>query len=196
MGDSNPSKWAAFYKPMFQSDEAVRAFVEPLETLCLGDPRHTAKIMMHQTQRLISLADDFPKLRPANETLPLLFLLICSEHIAKLFKDFTQEGQSRRYVQNFFKWFLTDAQKRQLCAGIKRKDLSSLSLVETVNALYDVRCDIVHEGKYWRFHFSTGRDSMMQPERDLVVGLTLPELRCLVVQGCIKAIQDYPGGTE
>ena len=126
MGRQRPNKWLLFYGPLFASVDDARGFVETLEALCNGDPRHPAKIMMHQTQRLISLADDLPSIRPNNETLQLLFLLIYAEHIAKLFKDFTGEGQSRAYVRNFFRWFLSLEQQQRLCAGILRHDQTPL----------------------------------------------------------------------
>jgi hypothetical protein len=193
MGSQRPDKWLLFYKPMFADEDAARAFVEPLEALCTGDPRHPAKIMMHQTQRLISLADDLPSIRRNNETLQLLFILICAEHIAKLFKDFAGEGKSRAYVLNFFKWFLSADQQQQLCDGITKHDHYPLSLREAVGALYNVRCDVVHEGKYWGFHFRRGDDPILNYEPDVIVSLTLAELRRLVVMGCITAIQSYPG---
>lgn len=152
--------------------------------------------MMHQTQRLISLADDLPSIRPNNETLQLLFLLICAEHIAKLFKDFTGEGQSRAYVRNFFRWFLSLEQQQRLCAGILRHDQTPLSLQEAVDALYSVRCDVVHEGKYWGFHFRNGDDPFLNCQPDVVVSLTFFDLRRLVVMGCITAIKRYPETTE
>ncbi len=189
-GDSD--KWIAFYRPFFRSEEDTQAFVAPLETLSQRDQRHPAKIMMHQTQRLVSLADDLPRIRKGNETLRLLFLMICAEHIAKLAANFTQDGFSRAYVQKFFSWFLSIEQQRLLSVGISRHDRTPLSLQGAVDALYDVRCDVVHEGKYWGFHFHDGRTAMLNCEPDVIVSLTLAEFRSLVVQGCINAIETYP----
>src|SRR5690606_10903130 len=118
MGSGNVGKWLRFYEPFFDSEQEAVAFVAPLEELRLGHPRHTAKIMMHQAQRLVSLADDIPKIRKGNETLPLLFLLVCAEHIAKLSDGFDGEGKSRAYVRNFFEWFLSKEQQEELTLGI------------------------------------------------------------------------------
>jgi hypothetical protein len=195
MGSKGPNKWLRFYRPTFTSDDDTLAFVEPLEALRIGDPRHTAKIMMHQTQRLISLADDVPSIRRGNETLQLLFLLICAEHIAKLFDNFTGEGQSRAYVRNFFEWFLSLEEQQQLSVGITKHDRTPLSLRDAVDTLYDVRCDVVHEGKYWGFHFRRA-DPILNCQPDVIVSLTLSELRHLVVKGCTTAIQRYRGNHE
>ena len=196
MSTADPDKWLAFYSPFFESDGDARAFVTPLEALDLGDARHQAKIMMHQAQRLVSLADDLPKIRKGNETLQLLFLLVCAEHIAKLAHNFDREGLSRTYVQNFFRWFLSQEQQQQLSVGITKHDHNPLSLRQAVDALYHVRCDVVHEGKYWGFQFRVREDPILNCEPDVIVSLTLCEFRQLVVKGCINAIQTYPKALE
>ena len=150
MGEDEVDRWLPFYKPFFPSVADARAFVAHLEALRLGDPDHPAKIMMHQTQRLISLSDDLPNIRKHNDTLRLLFLLICAENIAKLADGFDGAGGSKRYVRNFFDWFLSPEQQRYLCSKMVRHDLTALSLQEVADELYGVRCDVVHEGKYWR----------------------------------------------
>jgi hypothetical protein len=196
MSTGDPDKWVAFYAPFFGGDINARAFVTPLEALRPGDARHPAKTMMHQAQRLVSLADDLPRIRKGNETLQLLFLLICAEHIAKLAHNFDREGSSKTYVRNFFRWFLSTEQQQQLSVGITKHDHNPLSLRQSVDALYRVRCDAVHEGKYWGFHFRVGEDPILNCEPDVIVSLTLREFRRLVVMGCIRAIQIYPRALE
>jgi predicted RNase H-like HicB family nuclease len=188
-GGKRPDKWLLFYGPMFASEEDARSFVGPLEKLGNGDPRHRAKIMMHQTQRLISLADDLPSIRPGHDSLRLLFLLICAEHIAKLFNDFTEDGKSRAYVQNFFKWFLSPEQQQHLCARMGR-DQKALSLEEAVDVLYKVRCEVVHEGENRGFFFAFEDDQILNGT--VKVSLPFAEFRFLIVMGCITAIQRYP----
>src|SRR5579863_2288671 len=75
MGSKRPNKWLQFYRPMFASEGDARTFVEPLEAVGIGDPRHQAKIMMHQTQRLISLADDIPSIDAATKHCNCSFFL-------------------------------------------------------------------------------------------------------------------------
>jgi hypothetical protein len=96
-------KWVSFYEPFFDGLEGARRFVENLERINDPDLRpHKAKIMMHQTQRLVSLADEIVELRSGRQSLQLLFLMICAENVAKLFDDFDGEGKSRHYVREFF----------------------------------------------------------------------------------------------
>jgi hypothetical protein len=124
--------------------------------------------------------------------LPLLFLLICAENIAKLANNFDREDKSKQYVRNFFNWFLSPEEQDKLCSNISKHDRRSLSLQEAIDALYEVRCDVVHEGKYWGFHFHDGATPMINLESDVVVSLTFETFRSLVVKGCINAIQNYP----
>ncbi len=51
-------KWEEFYSPYFESVEELKHFVSSCENLTLENNNHRAKIMMHQGQRLISLADN------------------------------------------------------------------------------------------------------------------------------------------
>ncbi len=192
MRSETSNKWLEFYKPFFADDDTAEAFVLMVENVSPENPRHAAKIMMHQTQRLISLADDVSSMRRNNETLQLLFLLICAENIAKLADDYNGESRSKPYVRNFFRWFLSPEEQTQLSTGIARHDYQPSTLDEAIDALYAVRCDVVHEGKYWGFHFRDGGGPVLHCEPDVTVSLTISEFRRMVVNGCIRAIQTYP----
>lgn len=192
MGIVDTDRWLDFFTPYFESQSAARFFVEALEVLPLGDARHPAKIMMHQTQRLISLANDLPNIRPHNEGLRLLFLLICAENIAKLANRFEDEGQSKHYVRSFFNWFVSGPDKDTLLTGITRHDHTPLTLETLVDSLYSVRCDVVHEGRYWGFHFHDGDTAILNSNPDVVVSIKLSDFRDIVVRGCICAINRYP----
>jgi hypothetical protein len=93
------------------------------------------------------------------------------------------------------KSFDTDlsAEDRQtLCDGVAHLDRRPMSLQQAVDALYDARCDVVHEGKYWGFHFHDGDTPKLNLEPDVIVSITLAHFRTLVVRGCILAIERYP----
>jgi len=148
---------------------------------------------MHQTQRLVSIANDLPEIRPGRESLQLLFLMICIEHISKLHDDFTEEGQSKKYVKRFFTEFISESDKNKLSASIidnTASPMSPLGFEKIVDLLYAVRCDVVHEGKYWGFSFRDGSTPMLNVDPDVNVYLTFKELRDIIVKGCINAIKD------
>lgn len=188
MSAKSSSKYVNFYAPAFRTKRDAQEFVESLESLGAADPRHQAKIMMHQAQRLISLADDLPSMRKGNETLPLLFLLVCAEHMAKLFENFAREGQSKAYVHKFFDFFLSDEQKESLGSGIAKRG-GPKTLRTAVDILYAVRCDAVHEGRYWGFHF--GRKDSTLNDDGVVASITFKQFRSVVLAGCITAIERY-----
>jgi hypothetical protein len=185
--------WSRFFKPYFADSMTAEGFISKCEALTPSDSNHRAKIMMHQTQRLISIADDLPKLRPGRESLQLLFLMICIEDISKLHDAFAGEGQSRKHVRRFFNQFLSQDDKNLL--GKSFVDHTSVPMVplgveRVINLLYDIRCDVVHEGIYWAFSFHNGQIPMVNVDPDVVVHLKFIELRDIIVRGCIAAIQD------
>jgi hypothetical protein len=186
-------KWIDFYAPFFDNREVATSFVERFERLDLEDPCHPAKIMMHQTQRLVSLADDLPQIRSQRESLQLLFLLICAEHISKLHANYSEEGRSRAFTRRFFEELLPEKHRESLLRGFSRFDRQPLTVREIVDLLYDVRCDVVHEGLYWGFHFNDGQTAMINTDPDVIVNLRLQNLRDIVVFGCIEAVLNYSG---
>ncbi len=185
-------KWIDFYEPFFPNRVAAQAFVTPLEAYDLDSPRHKAKIMMHQAQRLISLADDIATIRPEKESLQLLFLLVCAENMAKLFDSYEEDGKSRAYVRKFFSDFVVGADRQLLESSFVRASSTSLTVLtlgEVVDILYSVRCDVVHEGRYWGFQFHDGETSRITGDPPVKVSIQLNALRNIVVRACIRAVE-------
>jgi hypothetical protein len=188
--------WTDFYKPFFFDLRETEDFVNKCENLTPSDPHHAVKIMMHQTQRLVSIADDFPRLRPQRECLQILFLIICIETISKLHDGFTGEGQSKKYVKRFFDKFLSQTDKDRLAANFvdnTSMPMTKLGTEEVINLLYGIRCDVVHEGGYWGFSFYDGQTPMVNVDQNVYVYMSLKELRDIIVRGCINAINDRTG---
>jgi hypothetical protein len=148
--------------------------------------------MMHQTQRLVSIADDLPQFRPNKEPLQVLFLVMCSENIAKLHDGFSGEGKSHHYVQHFFNMFLSQSDKDALSYGFKinTDPLPSIGFGKAIDLLYDIRCDVVHEGNYIDFAFHDGHMSMVNTDPNVIAEIQLIQVRDIVVQGCISAVKD------
>jgi hypothetical protein len=186
------NEWLNFYLPFFRKQTEARDFIEACEQL--GPPNNTAKILMHQAQRLISLSDDILKIRPHTDSLRLLFLLMCAENIAKLHDGFTGEGHSRKYVRKFFKDYLSDIDKQKLGAGFRDNSASAhllptLGLDRAVDMLYEIRCDVAHEGECWSFAFHDETMSMVNLDPDVIADITFDSLRDIVARGCINAIK-------
>ncbi len=68
-----------------------------------------------------------------------------------------------------------------------------LNIEEVADLLYDVRCDVVHEGMYWGFFFRYENITMLNINPKVTVKIGLSDLRDIVVRGCINAIQSYGG---
>lgn len=185
-------KWIEFYEPVFPSRDEAEAFVAELELINDPEiPRHRAKIMMHQAQRLVSLADDIVAIREGKESLQLLFLLICAENIAKLFHNFEEDGQSKAFVRRFFSEFVIGDDKATLEKSLFSYQGVALNVQEVADALYSVRCDVVHEGQYWGFSFHDGNTPILNSAPDVQVHITIEQFRSIVVRGCVRAVQAY-----
>jgi len=184
--------WQTFYLPHFPSQMAAAQFVDACETLQPSSPNHVAKIMMHQTQRLASIVDDLPKFRPHQEPLQVLFLVMCAENIAKLHDGFSGEGKSRYYVQKFFEKFFSKSDKDTLSHGLKvnMDPLPSIGFKKAVDLLYDIRCDVVHEGNYTDFAFHDGQMEMVNTNPNVKAEIPFVRVRDIVVRGCINAIKE------
>lgn len=184
--------WLSFYRPHFPSQMAAEEFVDACEKLQPSAPNHVAKIMMHQAPRLVSIVDDLPKFRPHQEPLQVLFLVMCAENIAKLHAAFSGEGKSRYYVQKFFANFLSQTDKDALSYGftLNADRLPRIGFSKAVDLLYDIRCDVVHEGNYTDFAFHDGQMPMVNTNPDVIAEIRLARVRDIVVGGCINAIKD------
>jgi hypothetical protein len=192
VGSINVAKWLPCYEPFCESRDRAVDFMETVENVSVGDTRHPAKILMHQVQRLVALADDISSIRKDNETLPLLFLVICAENFAKTFDHFEGEGRSRAYVRNFFDWFSSESDLRKISGGITNHAAQGLPIHDAVDALYSVRCDLVHEGRYWGFHFHDGDTATLMCDPDVIVSISMKEFRDIIVRSGIRGIQSYP----
>jgi hypothetical protein len=188
-------KWLPFFEPHFSSPAEAHKFVSACEALPASPPM----IMMHQAQRLVSLADDIVQVRK-KDSLRLLFLLICAEAIAKLHDGVAEEGGSRRYTRKFFHDYLSTEDKETMEASFvemaepdpvhEAGSFNPLSSQKAVDLLYEIRCDVVHEGNYWGFNFSNGTSTITAgPQVNVIVNIRYPDFRDIVTRGAIKAIQ-------
>jgi hypothetical protein len=185
------SKWIGFYCQHFSSPDEAEAFVASVEGLPPKHPKYPAMIMMHQSQRLISLADDVDAIRPNQYALKLMFLIICAENIAKLFHKYTGVGESKKHVRIFFDKFTSNEDKGILESGFKRHDHSNLTIDEVASDLYAIRCDVVHEGKYWGFQFKSHGMPMLNLGPDVNVHITYEEFKAVIARNCINAINSF-----
>lgn len=183
-------KWIEFYEPFFPTRDAAARFVAACEAT--ADTTRSPMLMMHQTQRLVSLADEVVKIC-SRDSLRLLFLVICAENIAKLQDGYGLEGKSKFYTRKFFDQFLSTRDKSQLEMGFVKEDPRGLDrllgLTEAVDHLYAVRCDVVHEGRYWEFFFSTDGYPHYSISSPVGTKIGYSQLRDMIVRASIAAMR-------
>jgi hypothetical protein len=186
-------KWLDFYRPYFRRRSDLQQFVQACEDLGVDDPRHRAKIMMHQGTRLLSIADGMEVVEPGYEPLQLLFLLICAENISKLNVSTKESNKSRYHVRRFFCKFCSPIDKQEIVNNIEICQKHS-TFDDLIDILYDVRCDVVHEGHYWGFNFATDEHPSMltgaNAEHVLRVRIKYENFRNIVARGVIAATSE------
>lgn len=191
-------QWVDFVKLYFPDKSKAEKFVKKCEKL--PKKKQNAMLMLHQTQRLIMLADDIYKIRP-RDSLRVLFLIICAEVVAKLYKNFAGEGKSHEHVKVFFTKLCDHSDMEFLdnafyIQTIEKQNKKGLCFNQAIDYLYKIRCDVVHEGRYWEFFFNKPdipeRATPNFRKQELVYSrITYDVLRAIVVRGAIRAIDDY-----
>src|SRR5574337_1948541 len=177
-----------FYAPAFSNAAAAQAFVACVEAISAQQSK--AKIVLHQAARMLWLADHIEPFARGRPALLILFYVIAAEAVAKLVKGFQGEGESKKHVRLFFEE-ICSAHHRSILADAFRKSVggSALSLRETVDLLYDVRCDVVHEGQYFVFTLPEPSDTSalltVYGGQSLIPKITASELRRIVLEGAL-----------
>jgi len=149
--------------------------------------------MMHQGQRLITLANNSECMDRDRDPLKLLFLLIAVEAVSKLFDNFNESGHSKKYVIRFFEQFTADEEKIFILDNIEIRNKDDTTLEDIIKTLYAIRCDVVHEGMYWRFNFANDnhRSILTFGDGEQILRVTTPyeELRDIIIRSIIRATE-------
>jgi len=179
-------RWLEFYVPYFDSTALADAFVRECESS--GNQR--AMLIMHQAARLVRIVQGMAMatIRPGRDALELLLLLTAAENISKLEASAKGGTQSRQHAQRFFKEFVSESDQATLTDGFASvPDRNPLSLKQIVDLLYDVRSDVVYEGRYWGFSFSLSGDFAPGADTPIACRLALDAFRNIIVRGAIAA---------
>ncbi len=183
-----------FYAGALGGTEQSHKFFAALESAA-AEPRALAKQILHQAARMLWLSDRMDEVAAGRPGLRILFFLIAAEAVAKLAFRFSGDGQSRLHVQRFFQELCSDGHRARLGTAFSFAGLPGpgLGAEEAVSYLYDVRCDVVHEGMY--FAASLLRTPRATPVLNLWKGspiaahITAEELRQMVLEGTVLAAQ-------
>ncbi len=179
----------ALYAEVFPSLDAAKAFYSEVDALPPG--KNSAKIVFHQTARMIWLADQIDEVARGRPAFQVLFYLIAAELVAKLTFEFNGDGESKKYVRRFFAEICDDDARNKLASSFSRLPYGELSSDDVVNLLYGIRCDVVHEGMYYTFKLRLGQDDL--PEMVHINGISftttlrVEELRQIILKGAVSA---------
>lgn len=139
--------YADFYADTLGED--ARTFYDSLPAWG-SEAVRTAKVMLHQTARMVWLADRIQEVSKGRPAVPITFYIIAAEAVAKLAAGFAKEGQSRRFVREFFAKRCTEAQRARMHRALEWATPSPPRSPDGLwEYLYRVRCDVVHEGRYF-----------------------------------------------
>lgn len=193
--------WADFFRPAFLSMDASRAFINCVEDVPVATSK--AKIVMHQAARMLWLGDRMDEVAKGRPALQVLFQLIAAEAVAKLVNNFVAEGESRKHVRLFFEDICSESHRAALAKAFSHAPGGLfLSVRETVDFLYEVRCDVVHEGAYFTLTLARPGDTLKwltpsgSSKASLIVGITVQQLRQIVLEGAIRgALRLLPVGS-
>jgi hypothetical protein len=179
----------AFYEGVFPNAKAARDFYSEVDRL---PPNHnTAKVVLHQTARMVWLADKIDEVARGRPAFQILFYLIAAELVAKLVFNFKGRGKVWYHVLKFFTEICGDETKVRLGNSFKRTPYGDVSAKDAVGLLYDVRCNVAHEGMYYNFSLplnqTEGPVLVNVGEESFTTDLRIEEVRRMVLEGAVLA---------
>jgi hypothetical protein len=182
--------FAEFYAPAFPSLAEAKTFYASVKSL---DGPAPAKIAVHQGARMLWLADRMDDVARGRSALQILFYLIAAEAVAKILYGFKGEGQSKKHVMVFFGDICSEKHRNLLSRAFSQTRSGFLTWERAVEILYDARCDVVHEGRYFEFNLrppgSTFPELVALPPWDLEAHISSPDLRQVVLEGVVEGVQ-------
>jgi hypothetical protein len=133
----------------FGDRKEAECYVASLE-VSSADPNIPA-IIVRQAARLVWLSDRVGEVAKGRPALQILFFIMVTEAVSKLFYKYQGQAQSKAYVKKFFKELCSDKHRALLSKAVKRNGIF-MTTDDCVDFLYKIRCDVAHEGRY--FHLS------------------------------------------
>lgn len=184
----------SFYSCAFNGMAGVRELIECIRKTSARD--NDAKIVLHQSDRMIWLADRMDECAKGRPALQILFYIIAAEAVGKLVDGFEGEGRSKYYVRYFFEKICSEDHHKILEQAFS-DDCLHIKLRAAVDFLYSIRCDVAHRGQYFSYSLRNNPHDtpMLTPSGTghYIAYITSDELRQVVIEGTILgALQFLP----
>lgn len=166
-----------FYAPYFESANDLEDFL--FDALNYEKGTIARRQMLYQVQRFVSLANDIDKVRPARDSLRMMFVKICLESLCSLsnYKGKRKNIFYQKFVEGFSvegsTYILTNFSLTSFedeWDGHVFKACHKLDMNDFFEIIKTVRDKVVHEGEYWEMQFfaydedSTWLTSLETPE--------------------------------
>ena len=175
--------YVEFYSSEFSDLNETKKFIEKVE-----NSETKAKIVIHQCARLLWLAEKVEEVAVRRPAFQIMFYLIAAEAISKIVFDYKGNNSSKRYVRRFFEEICLEKHHKKLSISFLEKG-KYLNLTEVINYLYKIRCDVVHEGKYYEVNFNDDnkRKSVIASSYNinLRVYISHKEIRQIILEGAL-----------
>ena len=121
----------------------------------------------------------------------IFFLIVCAEAVAKLDAGKGVNTGSRQAVVKFFSDLVPEPHRTVFGNGFTNHSHAPLGPTGAAKVLYDVRCDVAHEGNYWSFTLRSGSIPMLTSEPSVIANLNANDLIDIVAHGCIGAAKRH-----
>jgi hypothetical protein len=142
---------------------------------------------------MLWLADRMDEVACGRAALQILFYLIAAEAVAKIVLGFRGEGESKKHVKLFFSEICAQRHRELLSRAFSQTQSSFLTWERAVEILYEARCDVVHEGRYFEFNLrdpeSTTPELVTVPPWNLVAHISSLDLRQVVLEGVVEGVR-------
>lgn len=158
-----------FYRKYFDTEDKMYHFF--IQVFLNDDLDKTPRKILNQIERLVSLANDIELIRPARDSLRILFLQICIDAIYKLsgnnegkrkeeekkyfFRDYIDDEGKQYILENFVfsQIELVHKEEDQSQKLLDKYDNYSLTMDDFGTIIYTMRGMVAHEGDYWSMQF-------------------------------------------
>lgn len=187
------SEWIDFYSEHLDCSELVNV-INACMTLDPSAPEFNARRMMLQCKRLVDISNAQQQATINNHALKLFFIIVLAENSAKFYYEFDGDGQSKKHVRKFFEEMMPEHHR-----GFLQKNITNPGqppcLRFAVDFLYSVRCDVAHEGMYYKFHFRDSSYPLMVDAGDKMasISLTYEDLVKMTVETAYVSIREKLG---
>ncbi|MCH8496808.1 MAG: hypothetical protein LAT57_14405 [Balneolales bacterium] len=150
-----------------------------------------ASTIIKTSARLSWIAEKTSQFAAGRDIFSFNYFAIIAESSAKICFVFKKKGESRKHCRRFFNELLPNKAKKLLVKDYIATFQGTISTQELADLIYNLRCDLAHEGNY--FHFSLKDNENQVPLGEIyrneifTIRLTLNDLKKVVLLGALNA---------